>query len=112
MFRASAIGYILILIRLGIGVLFPKDVTDGSFKHWEFSSNDKLLKQLLRKKVVKAVKVYPTANSLKFLGLLQNLGSKSVKPLIYQEESEDEEGWASIFKLKRTKQKNILELYF
>lgn len=112
MFRASAIGRILMIIRLGIGAPLPKDVADGSFKRRELSSNDKLLKQLLGKKAAKAAKVHPITNSSKSAGPSQNLGSKPVKPPIRQEESEDEEeGRASTFKSKRTKQKNISGSY-
>lgn len=93
---------------LGIGAPLPKDVADGSFKRRELSSNDKLLKQLLGKKATKAAKVHPTTNSSKSPAPSQNLGSRPVKPPIRQEESEDEEeGRASAFKSKRTKQKNI-----
>lgn len=111
MSRALAIGCVLMVIRLGIGAPLPKDVADGSFKRRELSSNDKLLKQLLGKKAAKAAKVHPTINSSKSPGLSQNLGSKPVKSPARQEESEDEEGRASIFKSKRTKQKNILGSY-
>lgn len=96
---------------LGIGAPLPKDVADGSFKRRELSSNDKLLKQLLGKKAAKVAKVHPTANSSKSPGPSQNLGSKPVKPLIRQEESEDEEGRTSTFKSKRMKQKNISGSY-
>ena len=111
MSRTSSIGCILMVIRLGVGAPLPKDVADGSFKRRELSSNDKLLKQLLGKKIAKAAKVHPTTNSSKSSGLSQNLGSKPVKPPIRQEESEDEEGRASIFKSKRTKQKIISGSY-
>ena len=111
MSRASAIGCILMVTRLGIGAPLPKDVADGSFKRRELSSNDKLLKQLLGKKAAKATKVHPTINSSKSPGPLQNPDSKPVKPPIRQEESEDEEGRASAFKSRRTKQKNILGSY-
>ena len=111
MFRASAIGCILMVIRLGIGAPPPKDVADGSFKRRELSSNDKLLRQLLGKKAAKAAKAHPTTNFSKSPGPSQNLGSKPVKPPIRQEESEDEEGRASTFKSKRTKQKKISGSY-
>jgi hypothetical protein len=111
MSRASAIGCILMVIRLGIGAPLPKDVADGSFKRRELSSNDKLLKKLLGKKAAKAAKVHPTTNSSKSPGPSQNLGSKPVKPSIREEESGDEEGRTSTFKSKRTKQKNISGSY-
>ena len=100
------------VIRLGIGAPLPKDVADGSFKRRELSSNDKLLRQLLGKKAAKAANVHPTTNFSKSPGPSQNLGSKPVKPQIRQEESEDEEeGRASTFKSKRTKQKKISGSY-
>ncbi|OCK82217.1 hypothetical protein K432DRAFT_230686 [Lepidopterella palustris CBS 459.81] len=78
---------------LGVGAPLPKDITDGSFKRRELSSNDKLLQQLLGKKAAKAhmsSKVSP------------KLGSKPLKAPPHQEDSEDEEqGRASAFKSKK-----------
>lgn len=91
----------LIVYRLGVGGILPKDVADGSFTKRNTISNDKLLEQLIGKKKAKA----HLANKQQ----AERAGPQQTpktgrRPAPKKEESDDEEeGRAATFKSKRRK---------
>jgi len=88
------------VLRYGVGASIPKEIEDGSFTRRVPTSNDKLLELLKGKKAAKA-----------HLAAKQDIKTKSqqlksAKPTpILKDESDEEEGRASAFNLRRQRPK-------
>lgn len=90
----------LIIFRLGVGGILPKDIADGSFTKRTTISNDKLLEQLIGKKKAKAH--LANKQQAERAGPQEVVPKSGRRPVAKKEESDDEEeGRAAAFKSKR-----------
>ncbi|KAF2191106.1 hypothetical protein K469DRAFT_558170 [Zopfia rhizophila CBS 207.26] len=91
---------------LGIGVLVPKNIEDGSFTRRAPTSNDRVLETLVGRKAAKAhiaSKQAPKQNAQS-----QKVGCRPLAKRTKAEESEDEEeGRAAAFRSKRQKMNKV-----
>ncbi|KAL0265284.1 hypothetical protein SLS55_001249 [Diplodia seriata] len=87
---------------LGVGAEPPKDILDGSFKRNQLSSNERLRYQILGKNAAKGRGAQPAdQKSAAAAHLPSKKLERPTKPTKAQDDSDDEDGRAAMFKSKR-----------